>query len=114
MADFKVLQAVATALRNNPVPDTAKSSTPEQASSVIKAIEASPDLALAPIKSPWKSKINWGVVVGFAASIGALFGLPPETAPTAMGVINGAMALYVIITKTFFTKEITATSAGKV
>ncbi len=82
---------------------------------VAAAIEAAPGVAVVETKSGWASKINWTQFASIAATLLAWVGLD-LTAEQLVAVITGIQAVQsigTIILKTWFTKTVTAASAGK-
>lgn len=68
-----------------------------------------PVAVVVPVKSAWKSKINWGVAISLVAAFGTFFGfdLDPETQVQAQLAITSVTAVYVWVMKTFFTNTVT-------
>jgi hypothetical protein len=66
-------------------------------------------------KSSFASKINIAQVVGFVLMILAAFGVvvPPGMEAAAVAVIAGAVQVYTVIARTWFTTSITRASAAR-
>lgn len=71
-----------------------------------------PAAVVVPVKSAWKSKINWGVAISLVASAVSFFGLDldAETQAQAQMAITGITGVYVWVMKTFFTNTVTPAS----
>jgi hypothetical protein len=87
---------------------------PHTATKVVNAIEASPNVAVVPVKSGWASKINWVQAGGMFASVMAFFGLdvPPDTLAAIIAGIQAAAALVTVVMRTWFTRSVTTKSVG--
>lgn len=71
-----------------------------------------PAAVVVPVKSAWKSKINWGVAIALAASLASFFGFDfdPATQAQVQTAITSITAVYVWLMKTFFTNTVTPAS----
>jgi hypothetical protein len=68
------------------------------------------------LKSTFLSKINWSQVLGAVASMlvlssGGKLNISPEMQASIITAIQGVVALYTVVVKTFFTPTITHLSA---
>ena len=71
--------------------------------------------AIVPVKSAWTSKINWGQALGMIASVlvlvtGGKIDLDLATQAQIIAVIQGLVALYTWIMRTWFTASVTPSS----
>lgn len=94
--------------RSVPVP-TAKAE--QVATEVLKEVKKDPDIAIVPVESAFKSKINWfnSFVVGGVLSY---FGYNVPTSPEEWLTLAAGLIVPVgtIVLKTFFSKSVTAQS----
>lgn len=72
------------------------------------------EVATVPVKSSWFSKINWIQGMAFVAMLASFFGIDDGTllAQVEAGII-AASTLLTTITRTWFTKDVTAASMAK-
>lgn len=71
-----------------------------------------PPTVVVPVKSAWKSKINWGVGIALVASLASFLGFDfdAETQAQVQAAITSITAIYVWLMKTFFTTTVTPAS----
>jgi hypothetical protein len=97
---------------------SAKTVIKEEIKSEIANSPALQDVAVVDVKSAWASKINATNVAAILAMLGTIlpiFGLEfsPETQRDILAGVIAIAGVGTVIFKTFFTKTITASSAGK-
>lgn len=65
-----------------------------------------------PVKSAWTSKINWAQGLSLLASILVVFGidLEPKTQVEVVAGIQGVQAVLTWVIRTWFTKDVVASS----
>lgn len=88
-----------------------------QATVEIKAqVDASPTIALVPVKSTWASKINWTAFIGLATMLATTFGLDldPDVLKAAIAGIAAIWTLATWVIKTFFSPSVTPQSKAQV
>lgn len=116
MADFasNLLAGILTNVfqkSSTPVPNTR---APEIADIAVAAIKANPTVAVVPVQSAWKSKINilnsaWFITVA------SYFGIHIPTSPQgwATAAVSLAVPVLTVLFKSFFTNTVTPASVKK-
>lgn len=111
-----IFGALAAVMQKQSVTSVSMPDAHKAAGEVIAAVKSAPDIAIVPVKSPWLSKINWLQAAGIASSVAAGFGLnlPTDQIVAIVVGIQAVQSVVTVVTKTFFTNSVTASSAGKV
>lgn len=85
---------------------------PKVTNAVMAAINASPNVSVVPVTSPFLSKVNWAQVITVALTLLTVVGadIPAETKIQVVEGIGAIGSVVTIVIKTFFTKSISSSS----
>lgn len=95
------------------------SKVPEVTNKVMEAVAkgmAAEKVAVVPVTSPLKSKINWTQFAGVGVALLALIGLKGISEEQLVAILIGVQAVQSVVTiiiRTYFTKGVTAASVTK-